>query len=150
MAEFFEVVALARFRLALQIRKQLAACVAAGVAPKLFADKPLQRANRDGLVDAAPAARRLAGSAANASAERSQRIGPTRYQISAFVVPGSNGPYVPAGISMDWAGILALDLLAPVLAVRYPDVVTRLVHTLRLLLTALLTTERMRLESSRL
>ena len=91
MAEFFEVVALARLRLALEIRKQLAACVAAGIAAKLFADKPLQRANRDGLVDTAPAARRLAGGAANAPAEGSERIGPTRYQISALVVSRSDG-----------------------------------------------------------
>jgi hypothetical protein len=51
VAEFVEVVALARFGFALQIRKQFAPSILAGITSELLTDKALQSANRDGLID---------------------------------------------------------------------------------------------------
>jgi hypothetical protein len=45
-----------------------------------------------------------------------------------FIVAPSNGPHIAAGVGMNRTGILALDLLSPVLMIRYPDFVAWFVH----------------------
>jgi hypothetical protein len=39
-------------------------------------------------------------------------------QIGPFIIPIGDGPHIAARIGMNRAGILALDLLSPVLSIR--------------------------------
>ena len=49
-----------------------------------------------------------------------------------FVVARGNGPHIATRISMNWARVLAFDLLSPVLVIRHPDFVARFFHGSRL------------------
>jgi hypothetical protein len=49
-----------------------------------------------------------------------------------FIVARSNGSHIATGVGMNWTRVLALDLFAPVLVIRYPDFVARFVHGSRL------------------
>src|SRR5262249_56711940 len=81
-------------------------------------DEALQGANRDRLIDRAAAACHFAGRSADASANGSQRIGTTRDAIRPLVIAGRNSPNVSSGVGVDRAGVLTLDLPAPVFLIR--------------------------------
>ncbi|MFZ1137852.1 MAG: hypothetical protein WAN76_01660 [Candidatus Sulfotelmatobacter sp.] len=49
-----------------------------------------------------------------------------------FIVARGNGPHIATRISMNWARVLAFDLLSPVLMIRHPDVVAWFGHGCRL------------------
>ena len=80
-------------------------------------DKSLERSDGNRRIDIAAATRRLAGRATNPPADRSQRIRAPRDQISVFKAPFGNGTNIAAGVGVDRAGVLALDLPLPIVDV---------------------------------
>ena len=128
VAEFIDVVALAFAGVALEVGKLLAAGVGAALAAELLADKALQGADGDGLVNGAAAAGGFARRSADAPAQRSQGVGTARDQVGALVVPSGDRAYIAPRVGVYRAGVLALDLLAPVVLVRDPDRILKIAH----------------------
>src|SRR5215831_9249975 len=89
----------------------------AKMAGVLVGHKPLESADGNGLVDRSAPAGSLAGSAADPSADGGERIGPAGNQVRAFVVSSGDGADVTPGVCVDRAGVLALDLSAPIVLV---------------------------------
>ena len=83
----------------------------------LLGDVPLQGADRDGLVDVAAPAGVLAGRGAHAAADRGEGIGRPRDEEGLLVTPLGDQLDVAAGVGLDGAAGLALDLRLPVLEV---------------------------------
>ena len=83
----------------------------------LLGDVPLQGADRDGLVDVAAPAGVLAGRGADAAADRGEGIGRPRDEEGLLVTPLGDQLDVAAGVGLDGAARLALDLRLPVLEV---------------------------------
>ena len=94
-----------------------------GREPYTFAESParetLESAYGDGLVYRAAAAGGLAGRAADAPAERGERIGAASNQVRLFGITLGDGPDVTTRVGVHGAGELALDLLPPIRVVRY-------------------------------
>jgi hypothetical protein len=70
VAQFFNVVTLARFRLILQVGKQFARRIPAGIATESFADKALESADGYRLINGPPTAGRFARRTTNTAAKR--------------------------------------------------------------------------------
>ncbi len=70
MAEFLKIVALARFRLPLQVGKQFAAGIVTRITSEFLADEALESADGNRLIDSSPAAGRFAWRTTNTPAER--------------------------------------------------------------------------------
>ena len=105
---------------------------AAAVRPTLgtvrVADEALQRADRDRLVEVSAPAGDLAGGAADAAADRRERVGAARDQVGELVVPARDRADVAAGVGVHRTGVLALDLLLPVGAIGCADRQEVIVH----------------------
>ena len=85
-----------------------------GFDAELLGDVPLQRADGDGGVDGAAAARVLAGRRADAPADRGERVGRARDEECVFVTALGDELHVAARVGRDRAAGLALDLGLPV------------------------------------
>ena len=83
----------------------------------LFRDKPLQRADRDRLIDASTTALHLARGAAHAAADRSKRVRRARNPVRIEVPSLGNRHDISPRICSDRASPLAFDLALPVLDV---------------------------------
>jgi hypothetical protein len=133
MPQFVEVVALTIGVLALQVREKLFAGIRPGFAAELLTHKALERTDGDGLVNAAPPAGSLAGGAANAATDGGQRIRTASDQIGVFILARRDGANVSTRIGVNRTGILAFDLLSPILPVGHSDLVMLLVQRSRLI-----------------
>jgi hypothetical protein len=69
-----------------------------------LAGEPLQRTDRDGLVDVAAAAGRLTGGGAHAAADRGEGVRHPGDEVRELVVPGGDGRHVTAGVGEHRAG----------------------------------------------
>ena len=70
MAEFLDIVTLPRLVLALQVGKQFAACIPAGITSEFLADEALESADGNRLINGSPAAGGFAWRTTNTAAER--------------------------------------------------------------------------------
>jgi hypothetical protein len=84
------------------------------VAAKSVGHKALQCSNRDRRIDILSAAGHFARRAANASADRGQRIRAAGDQVGVLETAFGNRADIAAGVGVDRAGILTLDLPLPI------------------------------------
>ena len=103
--------------------------VVAGLGTEAAGDEALQRANADGRIDIAAPAGGLAGRAADASADRGERVVRAGDPVGVLVAAFRDGRDIAAGIGVHRAGMAALHHLHPVIGrVRDADLVEAVLH----------------------